>query len=789
MRDDQQKLISSFMEIAIGQTKDTAIQFLKETSWNLEEAINLFLIHRENQPQQEEHIPPPLPSIRDTLYDSSYMYQTPVQVCPEEIWDAESEPSEDSDTDPRRLSSLYRAPLKLLFQGTFEEAKSTSSRQNLWLLVNLHFILSQVYDDTTEGKKVSTFYRIESAPPVVLLIDPITGQNMRSWSGAIEAHGFVEDLMKYMDDGPHQYMASSTRNKRMKTDKISSESSQTGMPELAESLETKEEEETCSSRNQTIGHIGLPLSWGPEFEKSAEVKQEEICVEFPDLTEEPKGDCDKSLVCSLCVRFPDGSRKQRKFLKTEPIQLLWSFCYSQMVESEKKAFKLVQAIPGASKTLEYGANATFDQSGLANSMISVTWDYNVLLIQATLFDNDGYYLFSSRLSNHQHDKLILVHSLLQIVSFFSILTLQISDSESESLDSLTFDETPQTTNEYQQNLISSFTEVAVGQTMETVIQFLETANWNLEEAINHFFVESNTTRLPPLRFLFEGSFDEAKSASSQENLWLLVNLQSTKNYASHSLDIDLWSNKVVSQAIESSIILWQVYDDTTEGQKISTFYKIESALPVVLLIDPITGFKMRSWSGVIEAQSFIDDLMNYTKSGPHEHIASLTRKEPVLCNKTNQTSDDVVTPSGAETCSSSNHIDHVVAETCSSTNCNDVVETIETKTLPTHEEKEEETCFEFPVLTEEPKGDCDRSLVCSLCVRFPDGRRKQRKFLKTEPIQLLWSFCHSQMVESEKKAFKLVQAIPGASKTLDYGADATFGQSGLANSMVLVAWE
>ncbi|KAF8089143.1 hypothetical protein N665_0516s0001 [Sinapis alba] len=166
---------------------------------------------------------------------------------------------------------------------------------------------------------------------------------MRSWSGEIEAHGFVEDLMKYMDDGPHEYMASLTRNKRMKTDK---------------SLETKEED-TCSSSNQTISHI---------------VEKDETCLDFPGLTEEPKGDCDTSLVCSVCIRFPDGRRKERKFLKSEPIQLLWSFCYSQMVESEKRAFKLVQAIPGASKTLEYGANATFDQSGLANSMISVTWE-------------------------------------------------------------------------------------------------------------------------------------------------------------------------------------------------------------------------------------------------------------------------------------------------------------------------------------------------------------------------------------------------------------------------------
>jgi len=109
-------------------------------------------------------------------------------------------------------------------------------------------------------------------------------------------------------------------------------------------------------------------------------------------------------------------------------------------------------------------------------------------------------------------------------------------------------------------------------------------------------------------------------------------------------------------------------------------------------------------------------------------------------------------------------------------------------------EDEEETClssdlFEFPVLTKEPKGDCDRSVVCSISVRFPNGRRKQRKFLKSEPVQLLWSFCYSHMDESDNKAFKLVQAIPGASKTLDYGAEASFDQYGIASSIISVTWE
>lgn len=198
--EQQSQLISSFVEIAVGYTEEIAIQFLKATSWQLEDAINLFLISRRNPNQamycQEEQIPLPLPSMKDTLYDSS-MCHTSVSIRPEEIWN--STPEEPSVS---RLSSLYRPPPNLIFNGSFEDAKATSSRDDLWLLVNLQsttefashvlnrdlwsnddvsqviefsFILWQVYDHTNEGQKISTFYNINSAPPVVLLIDPITG--------------------------------------------------------------------------------------------------------------------------------------------------------------------------------------------------------------------------------------------------------------------------------------------------------------------------------------------------------------------------------------------------------------------------------------------------------------------------------------------------------------------------------------------------------------------------------------------------------------------------------------
>uniref|UniRef100_A0A0D3BCY1 UBX domain-containing protein n=1 Tax=Brassica oleracea var. oleracea TaxID=109376 RepID=A0A0D3BCY1_BRAOL len=85
-------------------------------------------------------------------------------------------------------------------------------------------------------------------------------------------------------------------------------------------------------------------------------------IGYPELSAEPNSDWDRSVLL------------QRNFLKSESVQLLWSFCYSQMDQSERnKPFKLFQAIPGYYKNLYYGSYTSFEQSGLANSLISVTW--------------------------------------------------------------------------------------------------------------------------------------------------------------------------------------------------------------------------------------------------------------------------------------------------------------------------------------------------------------------------------------------------------------------------------
>jgi hypothetical protein len=57
------------------------------------------------------------------------------------------------------------------------------------------------------------------------------------------------------------------------------------------------------------------------------------------------------------------------------VQLLWSFCSSQVEDGEKRAFHFAQPIPGSSNNnLEYGSEQTFREAGLANSMINLLLD-------------------------------------------------------------------------------------------------------------------------------------------------------------------------------------------------------------------------------------------------------------------------------------------------------------------------------------------------------------------------------------------------------------------------------
>lgn len=303
--------------------------------------------------------------------------------------------------------------------------------------------------------------------------------------------------------------------------------------------------------------------------------------------------------------------------------------------------------------------------------------------------------------------------------------------------------------------------------------------WDADQGGSTSAAESSNHNLaslyrPPFDLMFHGSFEKAKEAANGQDRWLLVNVQSTKEFSSHMLNRDTWGNEAVAQTITSNFIFWQIYDDTEEGSKISTYYRLDS-VPVTIVIDPITGQKMRLWRGMIHPESLLEDLLQFMDGSPKEHHASLSNKRqreisqaspPKIQEETIEDDEDMKLARALSLGTMEDNGEEAVKDS-------GAVEDVPKKEKLT-----------YPPLPEEPKGD--RNLLCRVGVRLPDGKRLQRNFLLSDPIQLLWSFCAATC--GEEKPFRLTQNIPGSLKDLEYESTLTFGESGLANSMISVTW-
>ena len=53
------------------------------------------------------------------------------------------------------------------------------------------------------------------------------------------------------------------------------------------------------------------------------------------------------------------------------------------------------------------------------------------------------------------------------------------------------------------------------------------------------------------------------------------------------------------------VAMLQIYDDTEEGRKVCTYYHL-TKMPTTLVIDPITGQKMRAWNGMTDPERLLE---------------------------------------------------------------------------------------------------------------------------------------------------------------------------------------
>ncbi|GMR34147.1 hypothetical protein PMAYCL1PPCAC_04342, partial [Pristionchus mayeri] len=96
---------------------------------------------------------------------------------------------------------------------------------------------------------------------------------------------------------------------------------------------------------------------------------------------------------------------------------------------------------------------------------------------------------------------------------------------------------------------------------------------------------------PPIDILFAGDWESAKAASIERECWVLVNVQDMKEFASQTLNRDVWSNGGVKELVKSNFLFWQVTLDSADGQRMRSYYGVHSC-PAVFIVDPRTGEKV-----------------------------------------------------------------------------------------------------------------------------------------------------------------------------------------------------
>ncbi|KAK3277399.1 hypothetical protein CYMTET_14593 [Cymbomonas tetramitiformis] len=251
---------------------------------------------------------------------------------------------------------------------------------------------------------------------------------------------------------------------------------------------------------------------------------------------------------------------------------------------------------------------------------------------------------------------------------------------------------------------------------------------------------------PPKEILSTArTLEEAKSIAGKQGRWLIVNIQSTSEFSSHRLNRDTWSNDFVKDTISANFTFWQIDDHTEEGNKVKTFYRVFTT-PITLVLDPITGASMKTWNGFIDPDRLMEDLMTYMDRGPLDGGALPPAKRHQSDGSISRSSSTAGVTGSAPQCTEDEELARALAMSMEDNGGSapasddeegmDVQDDTDAEPAISAEERREAAAEALP--EEPPAAD---PLACRVAVRFPHGARQQRRFLKTEVVEVLHHWC------------------------------------------------
>ncbi|CAG9462700.1 unnamed protein product [Pedinophyceae sp. YPF-701] len=284
---------------------------------------------------------------------------------------------------PQAAAMMFPCPDQILTQLPLSELQHRAADEDKWVVVNVQEVeefdshalnrdlwsneqvqaalaasslFNQYYVPTSEAQRISTFYSVERNP-VIIVLDPITGQQMKQVVGQVSPEAFISFMEPFMSNPPSGAGAFLSKSMRPASEQTPGSGAAGSRP--------------CAEE-QTAGDVVVVDDTSADDEadiRPGKATADACSTPVEPLAEEPPAGHERS--CRVALRLPDGRRLQRRFLIDQPVRQLLSWAWSELPDSTRdRPFELKEAKPGAAPLL---SSDSIESSGAANSALVLRW--------------------------------------------------------------------------------------------------------------------------------------------------------------------------------------------------------------------------------------------------------------------------------------------------------------------------------------------------------------------------------------------------------------------------------
>ncbi|KAK9365057.1 hypothetical protein V1509DRAFT_634447 [Lipomyces kononenkoae] len=317
-----------------------------------------------------------------------------------------------------RLGQLFRPPFDIISNYDIDTAKIKGRDQKRWLLVNVqdvsdfqcqvlnrdfwsneavketvraNFIFMQYSKDNFDGQSFLSYYPTRKFPYIAIL-DPRTGEEMKSWSEVPAPEDWVMSVHEFLDRFSLDPKSRNPLGKMAKHKPIDhmSESEQLKFA-LKQSLgQDPDESEAASdlssvSAADSIYEDDLVEEVSSSFRDKGKKKIEVIDLDDDAPKPEPEETAedvfaaiqpversepppDPTTTTRVQIRLGDGSRKIRRFNLTDPVRNLFEYVKADFPETRGRHFQIIST--DRKKLIEF-LDLTIEEVGLKNAVVLV----------------------------------------------------------------------------------------------------------------------------------------------------------------------------------------------------------------------------------------------------------------------------------------------------------------------------------------------------------------------------------------------------------------------------------